>query len=126
MGNDTVWILVEESSSTSSAACKRAFRRRTTREAGRALEKLGHAIEYLSDELVDKCPTLSANNEQVQAIQILMALNRQVYFECPLVPTFGEWARSHLLRSSGQAGKSREKECRSSPQAAQRPGQSGF
>jgi hypothetical protein len=63
-------------------------RRRTTPEAGHALEILGHAIEYLADEFVYEDGALSARNAQLQAVQILMALNRQVYFECPEVPTF--------------------------------------
>jgi hypothetical protein len=33
----------------------------------------------------------------LQAVQLLMALNRQVYFECPEAPTFGERCRA-LLR----------------------------
>jgi hypothetical protein len=35
-------------------------------------------------------------NEQLEAVQLLMALNRQVYFECPEVPTFGERCRMLL------------------------------
>jgi hypothetical protein len=38
----------------------------------------------------------SARNEQLQAVQLLMALNRQVYFECPEVPTFSERCRKML------------------------------
>jgi hypothetical protein len=71
--------------------------RRITPQAGRALEILGHAIEYLTDEFVHEGTSLSADNEQIQAVQLLMALNRKVYFECPEVPSFGERCRS-LLR----------------------------
>jgi len=69
-------------------------RRHITPEAGRALEMLGHAIEYLTDEFVHEGKDLSARDPQVQAIQLLMALNRQVYYECPFVPTFGEKFRT--------------------------------
>jgi hypothetical protein len=71
-------------------------RRRITPEAGHALEILGHAIEYLADEFVYEDGALSAGNAQLQAVQILMALNRQVYFECTEVPTFGERCRALL------------------------------
>ena len=53
---------------------------------GDALEILGHAIEYLADEYVHEGRSFSANDGQLQAIQLLMAVNRQVYFECPEVP----------------------------------------
>lgn len=71
-------------------------RRRITPEAGHALETLSHALEYLTDEYMHKGRTFSAKNEQLEAVQILMALNRQVYFECPEVPTFGERWRALL------------------------------
>jgi hypothetical protein len=32
----------------------------------------------------------------VQAVQLLMAVNRQVYFSCPEVPTLGERCRAML------------------------------
>ncbi len=71
-------------------------RRRITPQAGRALEILGHAIEYLTDEFVHEGHAFTAKNSQLQAVQMLMALNRQVYFECPEIPTFGERCRSLL------------------------------
>ncbi len=73
-------------------------RRRITPQAGHALEILAHAIEYLADEFVNQGLAFSSKNEQLQAIQMLMALNRQVYFECPIVPTFGERCRALLHR----------------------------
>jgi hypothetical protein len=71
-------------------------RRRITPRAGHALEILGHAIEYLADEMVHEGISPSADNGQVRAVQLLMALNRQVYFECPEVPTLAERCRSFL------------------------------
>lgn len=71
-------------------------RRRITPEAGRALEILGHAIEYLTDEFVQDDRVFSAKSEQLQAVQMLMKLNRQVYFECPEVPTLSERCRALL------------------------------
>jgi hypothetical protein len=65
-------------------------RRRIDPQAGRALEILGHAIEYLTDEFVHAGGSLCANDAQLEAVQILMALNRQIYFDCPEVPTCSE------------------------------------
>jgi len=74
----------------------RARRRRISPEAGHALEILGHAIEYLTDEFVHAGGSLSAHSTQVEAVQLLMAINRQVYFECPEVPGMGERCRAML------------------------------
>ena len=58
-------------------------RRRLSPESGRALEILGHAIEYLADEyandLLDKGPLGSAD-PRVAAIQILKGRNRAIYY----------------------------------------------
>jgi hypothetical protein len=72
-------------------------RRRISPQAGHALEILGHAIEYLTDEFIQEGHLFSPNHEQLEAVQLLMALNRQIYFECPEVTTFGERCRK-LLR----------------------------
>ncbi len=69
-------------------------RRRTTREAGLALEVLGHAIEYLADEYVHETGLLSfsfTRDSRVEAIQLLMTANRQVYYACPLAPSIPPW-----------------------------------
>jgi hypothetical protein len=68
----------------------RARRRRISPQAGRALEILGHSIEYLTDEFVHAGGSLTAHNAQLEAVQLLMAVNRQVYFACPEVPSLSE------------------------------------
>ena len=73
-------------------------RRRITPEAGRALDILAHAIEYLTDEFAHQGLAYSAKDEQLQAVQMLMALNRQVYFDCPEMPTLGERCRAFFHR----------------------------
>jgi hypothetical protein len=79
----------------------RARRRRISPEAGRALEALGHAIEYLTDEFVHSGGSLSTHNAQMEAVQLLMAINRQVYFECPEVPSLAErWRALVHLRTA--------------------------
>ncbi len=65
-------------------------RRRISPQAGRALEILGHAIEYLTDEYMYSGGTFCAQDPQLQAIQMLMAFNRQIYFECPEVQSLSE------------------------------------
>ena len=78
-----------------------ARRRRITPQAGHALEILGHSIEYLTDEFVNQGGLLSAHDGQLEAVQLLMALNRQIYFECPVEPTFAERCQALLgLRAS--------------------------
>lgn len=73
--------------------------RHITPEAGHALEKLGHAIEYLSDEFVHQGGDLRQHNPQVEAVQMLMALNRQIYFNCPEIPTLADRFRALLKRN---------------------------
>jgi len=77
-----------------------SVRRRIDYRAGRALEVLGHAIEYLSDELVREGGSLNTQDGRVEALEILMSLNRQIYFECPAIPSLRERAlcflRNHL------------------------------
>jgi hypothetical protein len=68
-------------------------RRRISYDTGRALEILGHAIDYLTDEFVHEGGCLSSHKGELEAIQLLMARNREIYLACPVVPTFQErWA----------------------------------
>ncbi|MGD0345212.1 MAG: hypothetical protein ABSA85_00565 [Terracidiphilus sp.] len=71
-------------------------RRRISPHAGRGLEILGHAIEYLTDEFVYAGGSFSAHDPQVEAVQLLMGLNREIYFDCPEVPTFADRCRAML------------------------------
>lgn len=78
----------------------RSIRRRTTPEAGFALEILGHAIEYLADEYVYEAgliPSIHSGDPRVEAIRLLMAANRQVYYACPVVPSFYQRVMTRLL-----------------------------
>jgi len=91
-------MAVESGPSFSAPSTAVARRRRINPQSGRALELLGHAIEYLSDEFALAGDTLSAQDGRVQAIQLLMALNREIYLACPVVPTLGERLRALLRR----------------------------
>ena len=70
--------------------------RRIAPQAGRALEKLGHAIEYLTDEYVHSGAPLAASDPRLDAVQMLMAINREIYFSCPAVPGPVERIRAWL------------------------------
>ena len=52
---------------------------------------LGHAIEYLADEFALECRTRGVAQARkhgaVQAIELLMTKNREVYLACPVLPT---------------------------------------
>ena len=67
-------------------------RRAVTDEAKRALMLLSHAVDHLTVQLVTKygAPNLPRifpkEDEYIQAIRILMSLNRQVYLECKEIP----------------------------------------
>jgi hypothetical protein len=69
------------------------LRRRGSAAQGRALESLGHAVEYLVDS---RMFLLDGNNlaAEGEAVQILMQLSRQVFAECPVVkPPFSSLKR---------------------------------
>jgi hypothetical protein len=65
-------------------------RRRISPAAGRALVILGHAIDYLTDEYIHRGGQFSPGDPAVEAIHMLMAANRAIYFECPVVPSLGQ------------------------------------
>jgi hypothetical protein len=78
----------------------RSVRRRTTPEAGFALEILGHAIEYLADEYAHEAGSISSIHSmdpRVEAMRLLMAANRQVYFACPVMPSLYERVLGRLF-----------------------------
>ena len=64
----------------------RRVQRIVSPQNGQALEKLGHAIEYLVDEFVYNGGIPSANHPQIQAIQLLIKLNLEIYESCPPRP----------------------------------------
>lgn len=51
-------------------------------EQGRALETLGHAVEYLVDSQLFEVGG-GSNRDDHEAVQILMRLSRAVFAECP-------------------------------------------
>jgi hypothetical protein len=75
---------------STSAVRARTIARVISPQAGRALEILGHAIEYLVDEYVHNGGGFCEDDPEVAAVRILINANREVYFSCPLRPTFFE------------------------------------
>ncbi len=59
-----------------------AVSRRPSREQGRALEQLGHAVEYLIDSRMFLTGIAYTRAEE-QALQVLMAASREVFESCP-------------------------------------------
>ena len=74
-------------------------RRRGSSEQGRALETLGHAVEYLVDSRMRFNDPQAAAGER-DAIELLMRLNRAVFSECPEVVPLSrrvrQWFAMHL------------------------------
>jgi len=62
------------------------IRRRITPEAGKALEILAHALEYLTDEFAVSGVAGASLGDRVEAIELLKSLNRRIYLECAEVP----------------------------------------
>jgi hypothetical protein len=81
----------------SRAPIRVAVRRQISAIDGRSLELLGHAIEYLADEYsisIGEAGRLESADPRIEAIQLLMALNRLVYYSCPEIePLYRRFAR---------------------------------
>jgi hypothetical protein len=79
-------------------------RRLISPEAGHALEILGHAIEYLADEYAHRGGSFSAHDGEVEALQLLMGVNRQIYFDCPEAPSMADRWRALLKKQLSAFG----------------------
>lgn len=82
----------------------RGSRRRISPRAGRAIRLLGHAVEYLVNEFLHDSHPPSAQKERLEAVRMLMALNFEIYSECPELPaepSFGERCRQFLAFRRG-------------------------
>jgi hypothetical protein len=77
----------------------RSASRRIPPEAGFALELLGHAIEYLADEYMHETamlPSVYSADPRMEAMRLLMAANREVYYACPLKEPIATQVRARL------------------------------
>jgi hypothetical protein len=91
----------QEASLAAVARPERRVRRRGDMHQGRALETLGHAVEYLMDSRLFLVERATPKAEQ-DALQILMRMSRAVFLECPEVVSvwtrFGQLCRRSLER----------------------------
>jgi hypothetical protein len=79
----------------------RSASRRILPEAGFALELLGHAIEYLADEYMHETamlPSIYSADPRMEAMRLLMAANRDVYYACPLKEPLYHRVRERVRR----------------------------
>jgi hypothetical protein len=101
-----------------SASVTLTFQDRVNRR--RALKILGHAIEYLTDEDMHEGEAHCSINERIQAVLLLMDLNRQVYSQCPEVPTLAQRCLSIIMRLKNVASPQGAKPCAAPPVCAQK------
>lgn len=82
----------------------RPILRRGTIEQGRALESLGHAVEYLIDSSLFAVGEHNQRDEQ-ESVQILMRMSRAVFAECPEVVSvrrrMRRWVSERFSAGSG-------------------------
>jgi hypothetical protein len=82
---------------SSAVELRPSVRRQLSSEEGRAIEILGHAIEYLADEYcADTQPKgrLGNADPRIEAIQMLKAVNRSIYYSAAKVePVFSRVKR---------------------------------
>jgi hypothetical protein len=88
--------IILERSDVSMGTGARVVRRRPTPQQGKALEVLGHAIEYLMDSYV-LTHAADTNNGDHEAAQILMGLSRMVFEECAEIVPLSHRVRLALL-----------------------------
>lgn len=78
---------------------RKPVRRRTNPQQGRALEVLGHAIEYLVDSRLPEGGVSKAEN---QALRMLMACSRSVFEDgvevAPVRQRVHAWVQGHLRK----------------------------
>ena len=78
------------------------MRRRGTPAQGRALEALGHAVEYLVDSRLFVLDQDSLRSDD-EAVQIMMRMSRAVFAECPEVVSLRRKVRMWIVdRMAGQ------------------------
>ena len=74
----------------------RPTRRRTSPKQGRALEALGHAIEYLVDSRMCDAHESPAD---VEAVRLLMLCSREVFSECAVVQPWHHRVQKALMKA---------------------------
>jgi hypothetical protein len=80
-----------------------AKRRSIDPATGHALLILSHAIEHLAEKFALDSGSFSTSRGDVEAIQLLMSLNRKIYMACPEAPTVGQWLMTGLHKLLGNS-----------------------
>ncbi len=107
------WPLAAEFGQASARAkshtrVRSAVRRRPNHEQGIALEKLGHAIEYLIDSSMARGEGLTNDTQspEFEAVRIMMRLNCEIFSGCEPVTPLSEricralgFKRQQMVRS---------------------------
>ena len=80
-------------------------RRFVSFQARRALRTLRHAIEYVAGEFLHDSVPPSIQNPRLQAVQLLIELQGDVYADCPEIPRLFDLAarKLGLRRTAPQA-----------------------
>lgn len=81
-------------------------RRIMTREQGRALETIGHAVDYLQDIYLHNGPDqeiLGSDSPAMEAVRILVATRRELLNSLPLRETFSQRTRNVLFHRKSTA-----------------------
>jgi hypothetical protein len=77
-------------------------RRIMTREQGRALEMIGHAVDYLNDSYIHDGPDNEVldfrNSPNADAVRILIGTQRQIFRSLPMADPFAVRLFNLLLR----------------------------
>jgi hypothetical protein len=73
-------------------------RRRITPEVGRALEKLNHSIEYLTDEYIHRGGSKADSTDHACTVQLLKDLRTLVYLDAPEVLPLGDRCKTFLTQ----------------------------
>ena len=98
---DRTFAVPSEEGSAELSARRTSRLRHIDRKAGQGLEVLGHAIEYLMDEYLQGGGKLKMDDAELEAVELLMARNREIYISCPVVPTLRERFAGFWERYSG-------------------------
>ena len=80
----------------------RPERRMMTPEQGRALETLGHAVQYLEDQMFFGVSTWSRRDGDIAAINMLKQRSREIYGGLPLRRSL--WQKIHDKFAAGARG----------------------
>ena len=71
-------------------------RRRITPQTGRALEKLSHAIDYLTAESWPKSDSKSDSRDRTEAERMLKGLRREILRDAPPIEPFRKRCRTFM------------------------------